>query len=196
MSEYFSGSSGEVKLLEVLEGDGAGAALVALGDEVHDIGVGGREGQVLGEDRLDLLVGDEGTVTFVEKTEALFGLFFLSGLRTEALVPMVGNDMLHKLEVDTVAIEDARVTLFEFFLDVARVHLVEAEVLQDVPEEVVRDRVLVLFTVVLEAVLQVSGHLGRQVADVDPFGCNCTFLLLLGCSSLFLRWHLYGFFAP
>ena len=94
--------SREVKLLEVLEGDVTGATLVALSNKVHHIGVGWWEGQELGEHRLDLLVRDELTIALIEEAETLFRFFVLTRLCTNALIPMVGHNMLDELEVNAV----------------------------------------------------------------------------------------------
>ena len=55
-------------------------SFVTLLDEVHHILVRGREWQVLGKDRLDVLSRDDLAVTLVEKTEALLGLLILAWL--------------------------------------------------------------------------------------------------------------------
>ena len=121
--------SGEIELLEILKGDRARSTFVALSDEIHHIVICGRERQVLSEHGFDLLVGDELAIALIEQAEALLGFFLLAGLRTETLVPMVGHDVLDKLEIDAVTIKNAWVTLLEFLLDVTGVHLVEPKVL-------------------------------------------------------------------
>ena len=137
---------------------------VALGDEVDHVLVRRRERQVLGQDWLDILRRYELTITLIKETEALSGFFILTRLRSDALVPVVSDHVLHKREIDCVTLDDLRVTFLELLFDVARSHLMEAEVLQDIAEEVVRYGERAFLQVVIEALLEVSGHLGWQVA--------------------------------
>ena len=119
---------------------------------------------MLCQDRFDILRSNELTVTLIEETEALFGFFILTSLRSDALIPVVRDHVLHKREIDCVTLDDLRVTFLELLFDVARSHLMETEVLQDIAEEVVRYGERTFLQVVIEALLQVSGHLGWQVA--------------------------------
>ena len=98
--------------------------------------------------------------------------------------------MAHEREVDSVAFQNLRVTLFELLLDVSWTHSVEAEVLKNVPEQVVGDGELTLFKVVIKAFLEVGRHLGRQVADVELVRSLGNFLDLGGLSRRFGR-HFY-----
>ena len=149
------------------------AALVAFRHEIYHILVCGRERQVLSQDWLDVLRCDDLPVALVEEAEALLGLLVLARLRANALVPAVGDHVLHEGEIDGVALEDLRIALLELLLDVSRSHLVEAEVLEDVAEEVVGDGVLALHKIVVEALLQIGGHFARQVASGRPFWSLC-----------------------
>ena len=148
----------------------ASSCLVALSDEIHDVLIGRGEGQVLGKHWLDVLSSDHLAVTLVKETEALLGLFVLARLRLDALVPVIGNNMAHEWEVDSVSFQDLRVGLLKLFFDIARAHSVEAKVLQDVTEQVVGDSVLPLLEVVVETLLEVSCHLRGKVADVLSIG--------------------------
>ena len=143
----------------------ARATLVALSYEIHNVLVCGWERQVLGKHRFDVLSGDDLAIALVEQTEALFSLFVLARLRADALVPMVGHDMFDEREVDGVTLKYLRVTLLELLFNVTWAHLVEAKVLQNVAEEVVGDGVLAFLKVVIEALLEVSGHLTGQVTS-------------------------------
>ena len=71
----------------------------------------------------------------------------------------------------------------------------ETEILQNVLEQIVRNGVLVLFKIMVEALLQVSSHLRRQVANVGLFRRSSAILHLLVCLRLFLvRGHLLSSF--
>ena len=139
--------------------------LIALSNEVNDILVTGREGQVLRKDRLNVLSGDHITVTLVEQSIALLGLFILSRLRFDTLVPVVGHDVFTKLQVHVSALLKINIALFKFFLNVTRAHLVEAEILKNVAEQVLRDERFIILTVVIKALFKIRGHLGRNIAD-------------------------------
>ena len=164
----------------------ARATFVTLSNEIHHVLVGWREGQVLGQYRLDVLRGNDLAITFVEEAEALFSLFVLARLRTDSLVPVIGHDMTNELEVDVVTLKDLGITLLELLLYVTRAHLVEAEVLKNVTEEVVRDGPFALLKVVIEAFLEVGSHLTGQVASgltLRRLG-DVLLLLSLGCGFL------------
>ena len=125
-------------------------------------------------------MGDELTVALVEEAEAFFGLLVFAGLGADATVPTVGDDVAHELEVYAVAFENFGIALLELVLDIAGTHLVETEVLQNVAEKVVRNGELTLLQVMVEALLEVSGHLGWQVANVGLLrGLRAVLLLLL-----------------
>ena len=149
-----------------------------------------REGQVLYQGRLDVGISYNLPVSLVKETEAFLGFFVLTWLRTDALVPMVGHNVAHKLEVERISFWQIWVTLLKFFLDFSGAHAVEAEVLQDVLEELVWDGVLSLFQVVVEALFEVGGHVGRQVSGgaIGRLGHN---LLLLHGLSCLLCCHVY-----
>ena len=170
----------------------ARAPLITLSDEVHHILIRWWERQILGEHGLDVLRGNDLPVALVEQTEALFRLFVLASLGADALVPVVCDDMLDKCEVNSVTFQEIWITLLELLLDLTRCHLVEAEVLNDVFEEVVGDGEFALFKIVVEALLEISGHLTGQVAssklstEFRRLG-DSLFLLVLGCG--FLRVH-------
>ena len=153
-------------MLEIVESHMtvASARLITLSNEVHNVLIRGREGQVLGQDGLDVLRRDDLPVPLVEEAEALLGLLVLARFGTDASVPVESDDVPDELEVDVVLAQNVRVALLEFLLNIARTNPMEAEVLQDIPEQIVRNGVLSLLQVVIEALLQVGGHLGRQVA--------------------------------
>ena len=185
--------SGQVELLEVLEGHVTGARLVTFCDEVHDVGVCRREGKELGENGFDLLVGDELTITFVKEAEALLGLFISAGLGADAFVPAVCDDVANEREIHAVALKHFWVTLLELILDIARAHLVEAEVLDNVLKQMFGDGTLVLLQIVVEAFLEVGGHLRRQVADINLLRRLCTVLDLRGLSGCLYFGHFLVF---
>ena len=64
---FLFGYSRQVERLEVCQCDMTRVSFVTLLYEVHHILVSGREGQVLGKDRLDVLGGDDLAVTLVEE---------------------------------------------------------------------------------------------------------------------------------
>ena len=174
----------------------ARATLIALCDEVHNIRVSWREWKELGQHGLDLLMRDKLAVSLVEKSEALLGLLILACLGSDALIPVVGYDMLYKLEVHAVTLKDLRVALLKLIFNIAWAHLMEAKILQNVPEEVVRDGVLVLLKVVVEALLKICGHLRWQIANVGLLGCLGTVLHLLILGVPFLvHCHLLVYFG-
>ena len=102
---------------------------------------------------------------------------------------MERDNVAHELEIDGVTLQNLGITLLEFLLNVTRSHPMEAEVLQDVAEEVVRNGVLTLLKIVIEALLQVGGHLGRQVAYGRLIRRLSNDLLLLVWLVLLLRCH-------
>ena len=141
-------------------------SFVTLLYEVHHILVSGWEGQVLGKDRLDVLGGDDLAVTLVEETEALLSLLVLTWLRADTPIPVVRHNVLNEGKVHGGALEDLGVALLELLLDIARAHSVEAEVLQDVFEEIVGNGELALDQVVVKALLEISSHLTWKIANV------------------------------
>ena len=149
-----------------------------------------REGQVLYQGRLDVGISYNLPVSLVKETEAFLGFLVLTWLRTDALVPMVSHNVAHKLEVERISFRQVRITFLEFFLDFSGAHAVEAEVLQDVLEELVWDGVLSLFQVVIEALLEVGGHVGRKVAGRAIGRLRHNLLLLHGLGCL-LCCHVY-----
>ena len=163
---FLFGYSRQVERLEVCQCDMTRVSFVTLLDEVHHILVSGREGQILGKDRLDVLGGDDLAVTLVEETEALLGLLVLTWLRADTPIPVVSHHVLNEGKVHGGALEDLRVTFLELLLDITRAHSVEAEVLQDVLEEIVRNGVFALNQVMVKALLEISSHLTRQIANV------------------------------
>ena len=168
------------------------SVFVALSHEVHDVLVADLEVQVHRQHWLNVLCCDHLAVTLVEEAEALLGLLVLAGLAADASVPMVGHHVLAELKVHGVAVQEPGVGLFELFLDVAGAHFVEAEVLKDVLEKVVGDGVLTLFKVVVEALLEIAGHLGRDVATGRGLvGGLCDALGLLLLHGGLLRVHFY-----
>ena len=117
----------------------ASAILVALVHELDHVLVCWRERQVLCKNGFDILSGNDLTITLVEKFIALLGFFIFATLSTDSPIPMEGDDVAHKGKVHGVTLQVIIVTLSKLLLDVARAHLVEAEVLQDVAEEVLWD---------------------------------------------------------
>ena len=157
-------------------------SFVTLLDEVHHILVSGREWQVLGKDRLDVLSSDDLAVTLVEETEALLGLLILAWLGAYASIPVVRHNVLNESKVHGISLQDFRVTFLELLLDIAWAHSVEAEVLQDVFEEILGNGVFAFDQVVVKALLKISSHLTWQIANA----------LTLGRPSHILRYFLSG----
>ena len=147
------------------------ATLVTFGHEVHHVLVCRREGQVLRQHRLDVCSCDDLAIALVKEAEALFGLLIFAGLGSDSLVPAVSDNMLDEREIDSVTLEDLRITLFELLLDITRAHLVETEVLKNVTEEVVRNGELSLLKVMVEALLKIGSHLTWQVACGRTLWC-------------------------
>ena len=71
--------------------------------------------------------------------------------------------MLHKGKVNCVTLMELWVGSLEFILDVTWSHLVEAKVLDDVPEEHIRYDAFILLVVEIEAFLEVIKHVGWQM---------------------------------
>ena len=133
----------------------ASTGWVALSDEVMHILLRWWERQVLAEDRLNVLCVDDSSVTLVEELEALKSLSISAGF-LESLEPMVCDDMLDEGEIDRVAVAKLWVRSLKFVLNVTRGHLVEAEVLENVSEEGIRnDSWVVCFLVVFEAFFKI-----------------------------------------
>ena len=80
------------------------ARLVTLCNEVHHILIGGRERQVLRQHRFYILSSDKLSITLIEEAEAFLGFFIFTGFLADALIPMVGDHVFHKLEVNAVAL--------------------------------------------------------------------------------------------
>ena len=107
----------------------SGAGFVALGDEVNDVLVAGREGQVVGKNGFDLRGRCEAAVAFIKELPALLCLFVFARLVAAALVPAVLDHVFDEIEAEAVCLQAVRVRLLQLVLDVSRAHPVEAEVL-------------------------------------------------------------------
>lgn len=180
----------QVDLFEVLDANLSRARLVTLIDELHDVLLTWRERQVLAEHLLQVTGCDVVLTLLVEESEA-FGGFRIFAWLTQTLEPVIGDDALAELKVHSVSLGDQRVGLPQLLLNLTGSHLVEAEVLQNVPEQVVWDPVLIVLTVSVEAVFEVVSNLNWQVEllllDVVPHLRNVQLLLsllllLLACS--------------
>ena len=90
--------------------------------------------QELSKYRLDVLRGNYSSITFVEQLKALECLS-ISSCFLESLEPMERNNMLNKGKVNCVTLMELWVRSLKFIFDVTRSHLVEAEVLKNVPEQ-------------------------------------------------------------
>ena len=161
---------------------------IALSNEVHHILICGREGQILSENWLDILCSNHLTVALIEKSEAFFSLFVFASLRADTLVPVIGDNMFNEGKIDGVSSENFRVTFLELFFDVTRSHLMKAEVLQNISEEIIGNGEFSFFKIVVEAVLEIREHLGRQVA-ID--GCSAFW----GLGNVFLDRAVISFFS-
>ena len=137
---------------------------------------------------------NELTVALVKEAETLFCLFILTRFVADTSVPAVGNDVTNEWVIDAVTFENFRVTLFELIFDIARAHFVEAEILKDVSEKVVRDCEFSIFQIVFKTLLKIRGHFRRQVSTVNLLGGLCA-ILLLCCRGCLLGSHLKNFFS-
>ena len=115
-----------------------------------NLGVSDRELEVVREDEFEVVGGDVALVAFVEESEALAGLFDLA-----VLVPADGDGRADEFEVDLGALAEVRVDLAQLVVDLLLRHLVETEVVQDVPEVRDADVPRVLLVVEFERVLQI-----------------------------------------
>ena len=138
---------------------------VTLSDEVEDILLRWWEWQVLTEDWLDVLSVDDSSITLVEELEALKCLGVSTGL-FDALKPVVCDDVFDEVEIDSVAAAKFVVRSLEFVIDVTRSHLVEAEVLENVPEESFGDDACSFLIVVGEALFEIVHDVSWESSGV------------------------------
>ena len=122
---------------------------VTLSDEVEDVLLRWWERQVLTENWLDVLSVDDSSITLVEELEALKCLGVSTRL-FDALKPVVCDDVFDEVEIDCVAAAKFVVRSLEFVIDVTWSHLMEAEVLENVPEESIRNDSFIVLLVVSE----------------------------------------------
>ena len=137
------------------------ALSITLLNKVLNILVCVREGQVSYQCGLDVLRRNNLPITLVKQFEAHLGLLIFACLLSNAFVPVVGDYVTNKLEVNCVTFQVIRVRLLQFFFNFTGSHHVETKVLQNVFKEVVGNSVLSLLQVVVEALLQVSCHVRR-----------------------------------
>ena len=78
--------------------------------------------------------------------------------------------MLHKGKVNCVTLMELWVGSLEFILDVTWSHLVEAEVLKNVPEQSIRDDSFIVLLVVVKAFLEVVKDVSWKILN-----CLCIF---------------------
>ena len=125
--------------------------------------------QELSKNWLDVLSGYNTSITLVEQFKALKG-FSVSSSFLESLKPMERNYMFHEGKVNSIALVELWVCSFEFIFDVTWGHLVESEVLEDVPKESIGDNSCVFLIIIVKAFLEIVENISGEVLD-----CLCVF---------------------